>query len=70
MDNSLPLNLGFLEIDEQTQRPARGSQIIETLRGVFVGETLGAFQLHDQHVFYENIGKVLSYPMSLVSYWK
>jgi hypothetical protein len=27
---------------------------------VFVGETLGTFQLDDQHVFHENIGKVLS----------
>ena len=41
VDDSLPFDLGFLEIDEQTQSPARGSQIVETLRGVFVGETLG-----------------------------
>ena len=42
-DDSLPLDLGFLEIDERTWTPARGSQIAETLRGRFVAETLGTF---------------------------
>jgi hypothetical protein len=37
---------------------------------VVVGETLDTFQLEDQHVFHENIGKVLADAMALVSYWK
>ena len=41
LDDSPPLDLGFLQIDGQTQRPARGSQIVETLRCVFVGERCG-----------------------------
>ncbi len=65
MHDSLPLNLGFLEIDEQTQSPARGSQIVQTLRHVFAGETLGTFQLDDQHIFHEDIGKVLPTPWPL-----
>jgi hypothetical protein len=47
IDDALPLDFGFLEIDKKTQGPARGSQIVETLRGVFVGETLDTFQLDD-----------------------
>ena len=30
--------------------------MVETLRGVFVGETLGTFQLDNQHTFDEKIG--------------
>jgi hypothetical protein len=37
---------------------------------VFRGETLGTFQLDDQHILHEDIGKVLSHAMALVSYWK
>jgi len=70
VDDSLPLDLGSLEIDKQTQSSARGSQVVETLRGVFVGETLGTFELDDQHIFHEDIGKVLSHAMALVSYWE
>ena len=70
VDDTLPLDLGFLEIDEQTQSPSRSSQVVDTLRGVFVGRTLGAFQLNNQHIFHQNTGKVLTYDMALVSYWK
>ena len=64
------LDLGFLEIDQQTQAPARGSQVVETLRNVFVGETLGTFQLDDQHFFDQDIGKVLSHGPAFISYGK
>ena len=37
---------------------------------VFVGETLGTLQLDDEHIFDEDIGKVLSHAVALVSYWK
>lgn len=68
MNDSLPLDLGFLEIDEQAESPARGSQVIQTLRGVFVGETLSTFQLDDEHVLHEK--KVFSHAMAFLSYWK
>jgi hypothetical protein len=35
---------------------------------VFAGETPGTFQLDDQHILHENIGKVLSHPVALVTY--
>jgi len=34
MDDALPLDFGILEIDEKTDGPAGGSQIVETLRAV------------------------------------
>jgi hypothetical protein len=53
MDDTLPLNFGLMEIDWKTKGPAGGSQIVETLRGVFVDEALYTFQLDHQHVFHE-----------------
>jgi hypothetical protein len=37
---------------------------------VFAGETLGTFQLDDQHVIHEDVGKVLSHVAALVGYRK
>jgi hypothetical protein len=37
---------------------------------VFVGETLGTFELEDQYTFHENIGKVFPNGMALVDYRK
>ena len=48
LHNSPPLDLRFLEIDEQTQRPARSALVIATLRGMFFGKL--AAQLHCQRV--------------------
>ena len=68
MDDTLPLDFGLLEIDEKTEGPAGGSQIVETLRGVFVGEALHTFQLDHQHVFDEDISTVFSDRVALVGY--
>jgi hypothetical protein len=57
---------GF-QIPEQAPPLARGPQRVETLRGVLVGEALGTFQFDDQHIFHENIGKVRSHALALVS---
>jgi len=57
---------GFLEIDKQAQSLARGSQVVETLRGVFAGEPCGTSQLDHQYIFHEDIGKVLSHAMALM----
>jgi hypothetical protein len=46
VDNPLPLNLGPLEINEKTKRQFGGSQIVETLRHMFVGEAIDALQLY------------------------
>jgi hypothetical protein len=66
MDNPLPLDFGPLEIDEKTDGEAGGSQIVETLRRVFAGEALRTFQFDHEHVFYEDIRKVLADTVALV----
>ena len=40
------------------------------MRGVLVGKALHAFQLHKQHVFDEDIGKVFADILALVGYGK
>src|SRR5450432_1362616 len=67
-DDTLPLDFGLLEIDEYTKSPAGGSQIVETLGGVFVSQALDTFQFHHQHVFDKYIGKVFSNGVALVGY--
>ena len=49
-NDSLPLDFGLLGIDEKAQGAAGGSQIVETLGCVFIGQTFGTFQLHHQRV--------------------
>ena len=66
MDDALPLDFGLLEIDEKTDGPAGGSQIVETLRGVLAGEPLHTFQLDHQHALDEQVGKVFSHRLTLV----
>ena len=70
MDDPLPLDFGLLEIDQKTEGPAGGSQIVEALRGVLVGEALHTFQLDHQHVFHEEIREEFSDVVALVGYWK
>ncbi len=60
LDDTLPLDFRLLEIDQKTDGPAGDSQIVETLRSVLAGEPIYTFQLDDQHVFDEEICKVLS----------
>src|SRR5260370_39484457 len=66
MDDTLPLDLGLLEIDEKTEGPAGGSQIVETLRDVFVGEVLYTLQLDHQHVFDEDVSKIFPHGVAFV----
>ena len=65
-DDTPPLDFGLLEIHEKTEGQTGGSQVVETLRRVFVDEAFGRFQLHHQHVFDKEIGKVLSDRVALV----
>ena len=43
-----------------------GQALVKTLRHVFVGEALGTFQLHHQHVLDKQLGKVFSPRVTLV----
>ena len=40
-DDTPPLDFGLLEIYEKTEGQAGGSQVVKTLRRVFVGEAFG-----------------------------
>src|ERR1039457_5503589 len=60
LDDTLPLDFWLLGIDRKTDGPAGDSLVVETLRSVLAGEPIYTFQLDDQHVFDEEICKVLS----------
>jgi hypothetical protein len=66
MDDTFPLDCGLLEIDEKTNGPAGGSQRVEKLRGVLAAEPFHTFQLDHQHIFDEQIGKVISDRVTLI----
>ena len=66
MDDTLPLDFRLLEIEEKTDGPAGGSQIVETLRSVLAGEPIHTFQFDYQHVSDEEIRKVFSGRVALV----
>ncbi len=68
IDDTLPLDFRLLGFDEKTEGPTGGSRIVQTLRGVLVGQALQAFQLDHQDVFDEDIGKVFSDVVALVGY--
>ena len=67
MHDPPPLGFGSLEIDEEADGSPRGSQVVETLRGVFMGEALHAFQFDNEHVFDQDIGIVFSNIMTLIA---
>jgi hypothetical protein len=52
--------LGFWKLTSRQGVRLGGSQIVETLGGVFVSQALDTFQLDHQHIFDEDIGKVFS----------
>ena len=64
-DNSLPLNLRFLEIDQQTKSPPRSAQIVKTLCNVLIREPFNALQLDNEHIVHKNIGIVQADTMAL-----
>jgi hypothetical protein len=49
----------------KTVRPEAG-KVVETLCGVLVGEALGTFQLHNRHVFDQQIRKLFSDVLTLI----
>jgi len=65
-DDAPPLDFGLLEIHQKTKGQTGGSQVVKTLGRVFVGEPFGTLQLHHQHVFDKEIGKILADRVALV----
>jgi hypothetical protein len=51
--------LGFWKFMGRQRDKPEASQVVKTLRYVFVGGSFGTFQLHRQDVFDQEIGKVL-----------
>jgi len=62
-----PLGFGSLEIDEEADGSPRGSQGVETWRGVFLGEALYALQFDNEHVFNQDIGIVFANVVTLIA---
>ena len=67
VDDTPPLDLRFLEIHKKTEGQAGSSQIIKTLCGVFIDKLCGTLQLHHQYALDEQVGKVFSHAVALVS---
>jgi hypothetical protein len=66
VNNPLPLNCGPLEIDKETNTAARRSQIVETLRHMFVRETIYTLQLDHNYVLDNDVSEILSNALSFV----
>src|SRR4029077_13402343 len=52
----------------ETQGPAGRPKVVETLRGVFVGQAFHALQLHHKLIFDKDIREVFSHRVALVTY--
>lgn len=48
LDDPPPFDFGILEVDQKTQAQSGGAQIVQTLRGVLVGQTFHALQFNGQ----------------------
>jgi hypothetical protein len=68
--DSFPLDFGFLEIDEEAEGSVGGPQVVEALRGVFVGETVGTLEFDDEDVFDEEVGEVFTDAGAFVAYFE
>ena len=70
VDYALPLDFGFLEVEEQGQFYARGFQVIYALSDVLICESVRTFQFDYELIFHQNIGEVIAHLISFVDDWK
>lgn len=68
IDDSLPFDFGLLKIDQKTKGAAGGSQVVDALRSVLIGEALDTLELDYQRLFNEDIGEVFSNVLAFVKY--
>ncbi len=68
VDDASPLYFRLLEINQEAYAQARRFQIIETLRGVFVGEALDTLQLNYQQALDGNVSDMFSRWAAFVDY--
>ena len=66
-DDPSPFGFGFLEIDQKADASPGGSQVVETLRQVFVGQAFHAFQFDNEHVFDEYVAVVFSNILAFIA---
>ena len=66
VDDPLPFDGWPLKIDQKTETPARGAQVVQTLGGVLGRQAFDAFQFDHQHVFNKDIGVVFSHILALI----
>jgi hypothetical protein len=66
VDDPPPLDFRPLEVDQKTNRPTRGAQIVETLRGVFASKAFYTFQLDHENVLDQDVSEVFSDRVALV----
>jgi len=69
-DDTFPLDFGFLGVDQEAERSAGGSQIVDALCGVFVGEMVDAFEFDHKHIFDEKVGEVFPNAKAFVVYFE
>lgn len=67
MDDSLPFDGWSLKIDQKTETPARGAQVVQALRCMLGRKAFDAFQFDHQHVFDKNIGVIFPHILAFVS---
>ena len=60
IDDTSPIDGGFLEIHEKAQRFGRRFRVIETLGGVLVGQAVDTLEFDYEGIFDENVGEVVS----------
>ena len=70
VDDSLPLDIGLLEVDQKGQAQAGGLEIVDALRQVFVGETICAFELDEDAVLDQKVGQVFADTLALIEDWE
>jgi hypothetical protein len=70
VDDSLDFDSGFLEVDEEAEGQAGGSEVVDALGGVLVGEAVGAFYFYQELVLDDYIGYVIAYGMAFVGDWE
>ena len=69
-NDPLPFDFRFLKVDEKTDPPARGSQIVETLSSVFVRDAIRTFEFDKQDIFNKDVGEIFSDAVAFVGYRK
>jgi hypothetical protein len=70
VDDSLDFDSGFLEVDEEAEGQAGGSEIVDALGCVLVGKAVCAFHFYQELVLDYDVGYVVSYGMAFVGDWK